>query len=472
MPKIDKTNDNMFSRTNTGADFNRALGVLKDTLVIIDSGMVSSRIVPTGFKYIMGTNELEVYLNGLLLRRNESLNGTIYGDYSEHTNFSVQFNDPVPSGFIVGSQIRFRITAANYKVSSISGAGGIDPSVITVLQNEVAVLTGQMTGVNNLIQQVGHDTFGGSYAFPGTPTGSTRTIGTISNGDTSPDLADYRVWKTNNSGITLITGFDNGVREDQRLIIVEDDFTTFVHSSTLIMVDALNITATNGEIFLFVYDGTAWRQYGSSAAGLTKWKQTIGTFTQIPLSTSSLTMSTDLTSYISTGIALKYKISGTYYYGICSSIASNLLVIQGAPFSGNVTELYYDESSTKVIEMVIPVNGYYEASTDTALLLDYCSYYLPWTRQKSYLVNYSFISKITDTGATKGKATVLINSADVNSVAGGLTLTTSATKYSTVVDINTSNYDINNGEYIELSVTKGTNGDASDLTAILTFVCP
>ena len=475
MPKIDKSNDNMYKRTNTGADFNRALGVLKDTLVIIDGSMVSSRIIPTGFKYIMGVHELEVYLNGLLLRTNETINGSFYGDYTENSNFSILINDPPPSGFIVGSQLRFRITTANYKISSISGGGGIDPSIITQLQNEVAVLNGQMTGVNNLIQQVGHDSFGGSYAFPGTPSGSTRTIGTISDGDTDPNLSAYRAWTTSNTGNTSIASFTGGVREDQRLIIVSDDHTIFVHNpASLVLVDGLNILAKSGEIYLFMYDGTVWRQFGSSSAGFSKWKETVGTFTAVPFSTSALTLdpTADLPSKITSGMALKYKIAGTYYYGICHAIAPNLLTVNGAPLTGNVTELFYDETLSKVIEMVIPANGYYEYQDDSALISDFCGYYILWTKQTSYCVKYSVISKTCDTGALKGKCTVLVNGLDINSVAGGLSIATNATLYSTIVNINVSNYDINYGEYIELKVAKGTNGDAADLTAILTFVCP
>lgn len=610
MPQLKKKNDNMYSAIETGADFNRPLAVLKDTLIIADATMVSTRIVPTGFKYIMGVRELEVYVNGIFMRSNQSVNGEIYGEYSEHTNFSVKFNDSTSTSEILveGAQIRFRLTSANYKISNTSGGGGIDPSIITDLQNDVNFLQGQLTGLSNTIQQVGRDSFGGSYSFPGTPSGSTRTIGTINDGETSPDLTAYRVWKTSNSSSTSITTF-SGVCEDQRIIIIEDNYTTFVHNAALlVLTDSVNIVAKAGEIYQFIFDGIVWRQYGGAiSSGITKWKQTIGTFSSAPSSTSTLTMTTDMTSKISSGMALQYKIGGTYFYGICHSIASNLLTINGAPLSGSVTELWYDESLTKISEIIIPVEGYYETRTELvsngsfnsattgwtanastlssvaggyvsnclsvassgsaagrayqditteigelyfftgyfkkgtstsgkitigttstpsslydsgnisdltwtkyvkffvatstttritlqtndatinltslfdevymtkcekALISNYCGFYIPWAKQKSYCVKSSYISKIHDSGDIHGRVTTLINGYDLNTNIGGLVISSDAYKFSTIVDINTSNYDINYGEYIEVSVAPGTSGDAEDLSVILTFVCP
>ena len=53
---------------------------------------------------------------------------------------------------------------------------------------------------------------------------------------------------------------------------------------------------------------------------------------------------------------------------------------------------------------------------------------------------------------------------------GGLTLTHPFQLYESTSDINTSIYQINPGEKIEVSSVKGTNGDAQDLSITLTFV--
>ena len=200
------------------------------------------------------------------------------------------------------------------------------------------------------------------------------------------------------------------------------------------------------------------------------WVQTTGTFTATPASTSTITMTSDLTATILVGYPLKYVIGGTTYYGIVAVIASNLLTVNGAPLGDDVTALYYGDP-TRVTQLVVSIPATYEDASSTTLIASDLFSRLKWEKAKSYLVKYTMWSLTRDTG-TSGKATVLINAAGVNSSAGGLTINADATEYSTVVDINTSNYDINPGELIEIGATKGGNGDATYLVATLTFVTP
>jgi hypothetical protein len=468
MPKIDKINDNMYTRINTGADFNRALGVLKDTVVVVDDEMLSSRVIPTGFKYLLGVNELEVYHSrgntpAEFLRKTEIINVTVYGQYIENTNFSIKINSDFD--LQVGDIIRFRVTAANYKIVNLDYSQSSDPRIEDILA--------QLINLRNMILQVGHDSFGQEYAFPATPSGSVRTIGMIPDGDSSPNLIPYRVWQTQNSAATSITDFD-GVCEDQRLIIINDNNTTFVHSSNLILSNALNISAQVGEIYQFLYDGSNWRQYGSggsTTAGIQKWKQTYN-FTGTPASIRTLTMTEDMTTEIIAGMAVKYKIGATYYYGMVTAITNSLLTIAGPSLTSTVTELYYDETLTKVTQIVIPIEGYYETVTDATLISNYLGYSLPWSKHRSYLVRFTAVSKTVDTGATKGKVQVTLNGASVHTDAGGLTLSVNNQMYYSLEKINPVNYGIDLGRNIELSVTKGSNGDALDLTVTLQFVCP
>ena len=468
MSKIDKLNDNMYTRTTTGADFNRALGVLKDSIVVVDAQLLTSRVIPTGFKYLMGVNELEVFhsrnnLPSEFLRKNEIVGSTPFGQYIENTNFSIKINESFD--LQENDVIRFRVTAANYKIANIDYSQSADPRIEDILA--------QLANLRNMILQVGHDNFGQEYAFPATPSGSIRTIGMIPNGDTTPNLIPYRVWQTQNSAPTSITDFD-GVCEDQRLIIINDNNTTFVHSDQLILANGLNINAKVGEIYQFLFDGTYWRQYGfggSSTSGIQKWKQTYN-FTGTPASTSTLTMTSDMRSEIVIGMAIKYQINSIYYYGIVTGITSNLLTIAGPPLSSTVTELFYDETLTKVTQIVIPVEGYYETVNDSVLINNYLGYYLTWSKHKSYLARFTAVSKTVDTGATKGKVQVTLNGSDSCSTSGGLTIITNNSAVETVVNINPTNYSIDFGRIIELSVTKGTNGDALDLTVTLQFVCP
>ena len=262
MGRLKVVNDNMYQKISTAADFNRQLGVLKDTIVEVSITQAASKIVPTGFRYLMGTRELEVYVNGILKRTNETIEGGTFGDYLEYSNFSIMFEagqiDP-------GDIVRFRVTTANYKIVNSDWAGSVDPSIIAQLQNDIATLIAtNITNVSN-IQQIGRDTFGYNYSFGANAGGSTRTIGIMGNGDTTPDLANYRVWKTSVAGAT-ITDFDGCRSEDVRHIIFQNELTTINNSTNIILSRNANITGSTNKLITILYDGIRWFEISTSAA--------------------------------------------------------------------------------------------------------------------------------------------------------------------------------------------------------------
>jgi hypothetical protein len=181
-------------------------------------------------------------------------------------------------------------------------------------------------------------------------------------------------------------------------------------------------------------------------------------------------MGTDLTATILVGYPLKYVIGGTTYYGIVTAIASNLLTVAGAPLGGDVTALYYGDP-IRVTQMVIAIPSTYEDASNTGLVLSDINSNIIWQRAKSYLVKYTAWSKTHDS-TTHGQASIRINGTEVNTTAGGLTIAADATLYSTVVDIATAAYDINNGEAIEVTAVKNGAGDATNLVMTLIFVTP
>lgn len=265
MPLLISTNNNMFVKKNTGADYNKPLGVLKDNLVIVTADQASTRLVPTGFKYLMGTHELEVYVNGVYKRRNSVINEIQYGEYTEYSNFSVYFNAGQISE---GDNVRFRVTSANYKIVNSPAGGSIDPAIIALIQNDLAALDIRVTANSNNIHQVGRDQFGYSYTFDIDPDGSTRTIGIMTDGDTTPDLSAYRVWKTSSTGAE-ITNFHGCVSEDIRQIIFTNEKTTIKHNSNIFLSGEEDLEGTENKVITLIYDGTdlKWREVGSTAAG-------------------------------------------------------------------------------------------------------------------------------------------------------------------------------------------------------------
>lgn len=195
-------------------------------------------------------------------------------------------------------------------------------------------------------------------------------------------------------------------------------------------------------------------------------------FTATPPSTSTLTMTSDLTTSMLVGKSLRYTIGGTIYYGQVSAIASNLLTVRGAPLSGDVTALAYGGGS--LVQMVLPVNGSYEDASNSALIASDNSFQLLWELEAAKCVAFKAWSKTHDTGATHGAVNVTLNgnAVSTSNTNTGLLLAADATWYATVVDLNVSNYGISNGQVIELSVTKGTNGDAANLCVIAIFLIP
>ena len=234
---------------------------------------------------------------------------------------------------------------------------------------------------------------------------------------------------------------------------------------------AIKITGgTHGVGKVLTSDADGDGTWETAAGGATFWTA-LANFTATPASTSTITMGTDQTATIPVGSPLKYTIGGTVYYGMVSAITSNLLTVAGAPLGGNVTTLSLGDIS-RIEQIDIPINTYYEDADDAALILHDLSTAFVWRKPKAYVVAYKIWSLVHDSHATHGKATVLINATELNTSAGGLTILADATWYSTSVDIATAAYDINPAEAIEISVTKGGNGDAHDLMVSIIVVHP
>jgi len=192
-------------------------------------------------------------------------------------------------------------------------------------------------------------------------------------------------------------------------------------------------------------------------------------FTATPASTSTLTMTSDLTGSIQVGMSLRYVIGGTTYYGRVAAIESNLLTVNGAPLSDDVTSLAY--GGGRITQIVVIIPGTYEDASNTSLISSDLNSSLIWDKEKAYCVYYRVYSKTHDSG-THGQASVRINSTEVNTTTDGLTIAADATWYSTVVDIDVAAYDVNPGEAIEVTTVKNGNGDATNLTVEMIFVTP
>ena len=232
-----------------------------------------------------------------------------------------------------------------------------------------------------------------------------------------------------------------------------------------------NTKASSAEINAVTDDAKFATSKAIGDSTISMWRTIpAASYTAAPASTSTITMSVDMTALILVGMSLRYTISSVEYFGIATAVASNLLTVGGAPLGGNVSSLQYGGGTVRQVVVIIPST--YEDASNTALIVSDLKSSLIWKLPKSYLVQYHVYSAVHDSHATHGQASVRINNVEVNTTAGGLTIAANATWYSTVIDIATGAYDINLGEAIEVTAVKGGTGDASDLTVMMIFVTP
>jgi len=179
------------------------------------------------------------------------------------------------------------------------------------------------------------------------------------------------------------------------------------------------------------------------------------------------------TSAVNVGDAIKYVDGrGTYFAVITAVTANTSITIAGAAFDtgSNLTALYV--GNNKVIQLDFFISGTYADGTGDLLASDMNTYF-KWQGRKAYLVAFSAVHKTADT-TTNPKINVKVNAAAVstNDSNNGVQLSTAGTWVdNSAVAVNTSNYDINRGESVEINCTAaGGTGDAANLTVSCVFV--
>jgi hypothetical protein len=232
----------------------------------------------------------------------------------------------------------------------------------------------------------------------------------------------------------------------------------------------------DGTVLTLVSGLPAWATAGGGAS---KWTALVATtdFSTTAASTSTITMATDKTATIKSGMAIKFTLSGTAYYAIVSAITANLMTIAGAPLTtdaGALTALSYGLLPPH--KELIQIPGYWSSAADTAMMLNQLALPYVWRGARAYLVQIGAYSRTTDTGASKPRINARLGATTTDYVSTSNTNTgpevaASATWYRTGIDIATAKYAVSFGDTVELKTdANGTNDDASDLTVELVFV--
>lgn len=220
----------------------------------------------------------------------------------------------------------------------------------------------------------------------------------------------------------------------------------------------------------FSNNGSDFVTFGSSNES--RWTA-IGAskYTATPASTSQITMSD--TSDMAVALPLKYTYNGTTYYGRIKTVTANTSIdIQGAPLDieHDITELAVGEQGMATQSEYVVSTAYGDGTTTTLLFSDMKTKE-KWLLPKAHLVYFEAMHETVAT-VTQPKVNVLVNAQRVstNDSNNGVQLSTSGTFVgNSDVAINTSYYDINPDELLEIEVTAAGNSTSSAQN--LTIIC-
>lgn len=220
----------------------------------------------------------------------------------------------------------------------------------------------------------------------------------------------------------------------------------------------------------FSNNGSDFVTFGSSNES--RWTA-IGAskYTATPASTSQITMSD--TSDCSAGRAIRYKYNGSTYYGRIKTVTTDTSIdIQGAPLDTghDLTELAIGAQCMSSQSSYCVSTAYGDGTTATLLFTDMKTKE-KWLLPKAHLVYFEAMHETVAT-VTQPKINVLVNAQRVstNDSNNGVQLSTSgAFVGNSDVAINTSYYDINPGEALELEVTAA--GDSTASAKYLSVFC-
>jgi hypothetical protein len=185
-----------------------------------------------------------------------------------------------------------------------------------------------------------------------------------------------------------------------------------------------------------------------------------------------------LASAYPTGTPIKYVFNGNTYYGMLTACTTSLMTIRGPPLStgSNLLTALSVGDISRVIQVPVSMPGFWDASTvstyiNSNLLVPSG---FPWNDGTAYCVGYDFVNGTAD-GSSNAYVQLVVNGNNVCSTGSTGMVISSTSIFSTGVAVNTvsnTNITIGYGQFFEISVTKGTGGDATNgrLTAI--FVIP
>jgi hypothetical protein len=154
--------------------------------------------------------------------------------------------------------------------------------------------------------------------------------------------------------------------------------------------------------------------------------------------------------------------------GIVTNVTIDTITIAGAPLIGDIEALFLGvPEMVGQADYVIP--GTFAAGASNTLIKTFQKSHSVWRGRPAYLVWIGNIVQTLDS-TVQPKINVTINGNAISTDNAGDGIPVALVLQSTSIGINTAKYRIVNGDVIEITTTQGGTGDASDLTAFLTFI--
>lgn len=235
------------------------------------------------------------------------------------------------------------------------------------------------------------------------------------------------------------------------------------------MID--NTGASNGEVLTQGASGLEWAPVAyEEVLSANPWADGPA-FTRVSDATFTVTDNATNQGIFCQGRPLRYK-GTSYVYGIVTDYSSGTVTIAGAPMTTDYDDTIQYGDMFRVQQIVLSVAGACLYAASTTLLSSYNHLVMLWGGGTAYVVRMSLYAQDDDSGANQPRVNVYVNGSAVltdNSNAG-LEVVEDTWVHSAAT-VNISNYDLQFGEGYELSTdAHGSNGDAGNITALVTLV--
>jgi hypothetical protein len=196
----------------------------------------------------------------------------------------------------------------------------------------------------------------------------------------------------------------------------------------------------------------------------------VSAFTALPVSTSSLTMTLDLSATLRVNMPLRYQVSGVYRYGIVNSCSPTLLQIKGAPFDMGipVTELSYG-TAEKIVAIDLGIAGTFADALSNTVLASKTHHLIRWLHPRGRLVCFSGYAETYAGPSPSVNIRHRASNVSTMNANNGISITSGAAWFdNSAVAVSLSQYAIEPYDSLEVSVT--VIGGPTNLSLGLVYV--